>query len=132
LQKGSIPASKVGGLWRFKKAQLDKWLDERMVRYNANSKRPTAKKAVTGKPSKKADYNQLRDEVAKIVARIARVELSDVKDDADIREELGVDSLSAMEILASIEKKYSIEIDEAKAFDIVTLKDVVQLVASYL
>ena len=34
LQKGSIPASKVGGLWRFKKGQLNKWLDERMIRYN--------------------------------------------------------------------------------------------------
>ena len=38
LQKGSIPASKVGGLWRFKKGQLNKWLDERMLKYNERNK----------------------------------------------------------------------------------------------
>lgn len=27
-QKGEIPASKVGNLWRFKKDEIDKWMKE--------------------------------------------------------------------------------------------------------
>ena len=40
LQKGSIPASKVGGLWRFKKGQLNKWLDERIEDIPTKKKTP--------------------------------------------------------------------------------------------
>jgi excisionase family DNA binding protein len=27
-QKGKIPASKVGGRWRFKKEKIDRWMEE--------------------------------------------------------------------------------------------------------
>ncbi|MBL7069312.1 MAG: helix-turn-helix domain-containing protein [Candidatus Omnitrophica bacterium] len=27
-KKGRIPASKLGGSWRFKKSRIDKWIDE--------------------------------------------------------------------------------------------------------
>lgn len=27
-KKGKIPASKVGGSWRFRKSRIDKWIDE--------------------------------------------------------------------------------------------------------
>ena len=27
-KKGKIPASKLGGSWRFKKSRVDKWIDE--------------------------------------------------------------------------------------------------------
>lgn len=27
-QNGKIPASKLGGSWRFKRSRVDKWLDE--------------------------------------------------------------------------------------------------------
>jgi len=30
-QKGKIPVSKVGGLWRFRKSKIDTWLDENDV-----------------------------------------------------------------------------------------------------
>ncbi len=28
-QQGRIPASKIGGQWRFKKDRIDKWLEEK-------------------------------------------------------------------------------------------------------
>lgn len=28
-QQGKIPASKIGGQWRFKKDRIDKWLEEK-------------------------------------------------------------------------------------------------------
>jgi len=41
-------------------------------------------------------------------------------------------SLAAMEILASIEKNLDIVIDEAKAFNVITVKDLIDLVMHYL
>ena len=81
---------------------------------------------------KKAPDLKVRQDVKKLVAEIARVNARKIKESANIRDDLGVDSLSAMEILAAIEKRLGIVIDEAKAFDVVTVKDLIDLVTSYL
>lgn len=39
LERGAIPAVKVGGQWRFRKAAVDAWLDESMQRLDADSLR---------------------------------------------------------------------------------------------
>ena len=31
LEKGKFPGSKIGGRWRFRRANLDRWIDERVV-----------------------------------------------------------------------------------------------------
>jgi acyl carrier protein len=87
------------------------------------------KKATPTDILKKSD---IRNSVKKLVAQIARMDVKKVKESANIRDDLGVDSLAAMEILASIEKRLGIIIDEAKAFDVVTVKDLIDLVMSYI
>ncbi|MBU1147371.1 MAG: acyl carrier protein [Candidatus Omnitrophica bacterium] len=74
----------------------------------------------------------IREDVKRLISEIARMDVIKVKEDADIRDDLGIDSLSAMEILAAIEKKLGIVIDEAKAFDIVTVRDLIDLVMFYV
>ena len=75
---------------------------------------------------------KIREDIKKIVADIARMDVKKVKESQDIRSDLGVDSLAAMEILASIEKKLGIVIDEAKAFNIVTVKDLIDMIFSHI
>jgi excisionase family DNA binding protein len=36
-QKGELPAFKVGGQWRFRRADLDSWIDARTRRGDAGS-----------------------------------------------------------------------------------------------
>jgi acyl carrier protein len=86
----------------------------------------TAKKAATRESSK------IREDVKKLVAQIARMNAKKVRENARIRDDLGIDSLAAMEILASIEKRLGVVIDEAKAFDVVTVKDLLDLVTQCL
>ena len=74
---------------------------------------------------------KLRDDIKMLIAQIARMDAKKIKEDANIREDLGVDSLAAMEILAAIEKRLGIVIDEARAFDVITVKDLIDLVTSY-
>jgi len=75
---------------------------------------------------------QIREDIKKVIANIARIDVKKVRESQDIRSDLGVDSLAAMEILASIEKNLDIVIDEAKAFNVITVKDLIDLVMHYL
>jgi len=78
------------------------------------------------------ESSKMRNDVKKLVGQIARMAPSKVRENASIRDDLGIDSLAAMEILASIEKRLNIVIDEAKAFDVVTVEDLLDLVTECL
>lgn len=70
----------------------------------------------------------LRERIAAIVSRISRIDVSELMDDVRIREELGVDSLMAMEIVASCEKELDIHIDEGELYRLQTVGDFLSLV----
>ena len=78
------------------------------------------------------ELSKIKSDVKKLVAQIARMDAGKVRESASIRDDLGIDSLAAMEILASIEKRLGIVIDEAKAFDVVTVEDLLDLVTQCL
>jgi len=78
------------------------------------------------------ESSKIKGDVKKLVAQIARMDARKVKESASIRDDLGIDSLAAMEILASIEKRLGIVIDEAKAFDVDTVEDLLDLVTQCL
>lgn len=80
----------------------------------------------------KSNKNNIENEMRKIIAKIARAKDTDIKNNVNLRSELGLDSLNAMALLAAIETKYGIQIDQAKAFDVVTARDLFDLVKTYL
>jgi acyl carrier protein len=70
-----------------------------------------------------ADKSDIINEIKKIISDVSRINLSDLDDDIKIREELGIDSLMAIEIIAKCEKQFDIHIDETKLDSIITIKD---------
>ncbi|MBI4650576.1 acyl carrier protein [Candidatus Desantisbacteria bacterium] len=52
------------------------------------------------------------EEVKQLVSEIIEVPIKDLKPDADLINDLGIDSLKAIEIVAAIEKKYRVIIPE--------------------
>jgi len=54
----------------------------------------------------------LEKEIKKIVAEITEIEQEKITPEAKFIEDLGMDSMMALEILASLEKKYKIRIPE--------------------
>jgi len=74
----------------------------------------------------------MRKDVKKLIAEIAKIDIRKIKESDSIRDDLGIDSLMAVEMLAAIEKRLGISIDEAKAFNVVTAKDLMDLVMAYL
>jgi acyl carrier protein len=68
------------------------------------------------------------EELRKIVADILDIEEQAVTDDARFVEDLGVDSLMALEIMVGLEKKYHIKLAEKELVQITCLRNVWELV----
>ena len=68
--------------------------------------------------------NNREEEVKKIIADITEVPVEKLTPDADFFNDLGIDSLKAIEIVAAFEKKYRIIIPEKDIPNIRTLKQI--------
>jgi acyl carrier protein len=76
---------------------------------------------------KKFDSTKLQQELKALIAEIAEIPKSTVTDDARFVEDLGIDSMMALEIVAKLEKKYKIAIPEEKIPNIRSLIQVYEL-----
>ena len=63
-----------------------------------------------------------------ILSKITRIDSSGITYDTLIFEELGIDSLMAIEILARVEKQFDIIIEESLLADVNTVGDFVQTI----
>ncbi|MFA5361869.1 MAG: acyl carrier protein [Candidatus Omnitrophota bacterium] len=76
----------------------------------------------------KRSFDEIKIEVKKLVTEIAEVPEKDLTDDARFTEDLGVDSMKALEIVACLEKKLKITITEEEIPKIRSLGDVYKIV----
>jgi len=75
---------------------------------------------------------QIRTQVRQLVADITEREPDEVSDTATFVEDLGIDSLMAIEMLVAVDKKYKIEISEEEFGTIKNVNDAVELVLRHL
>jgi len=80
----------------------------------------------------KKDFSEVKKEVKKIIAEMAHIPAKDLKEEAKFVEELGIDSMMALEIVASIEKKYKVIIPEDDIPKVTCLKNVYDLLEKLL
>jgi len=73
---------------------------------------------------------KFRKEVIRIISKISRIEEKYLGDEMLIREQLAIDSLMAIEIIATIEKKFGLKLDEEKIFILNTLGEFMEYVES--
>jgi len=78
------------------------------------------------------DNKQLEKELRSLIAEIIEVEPESITPDANFVEDLGMDSMMALEILASIEKKYKLKIPEENLTKLNTFRDALNLTNEYL
>ncbi len=74
----------------------------------------------------------IENDIKELVSEILEVEPSEVDSDANFVKDLGMDSMMALEILASIEKKYKIAIPEEELAKFTDLRTTVNLVKEIL
>lgn len=77
-----------------------------------------------------SDNLNIQDEIRGMVAKIIEVDPAQITPNTHFVEELGADSMMALEIMASLEKKYGITIPEEDLPKIANLNQIVELVTS--
>lgn len=64
------------------------------------------------------------EDIKKIVSLITKKPVREISDKAELRGELGMDSLAALDMLVTIEEKFGVVVEQDKAAAFVTLQDV--------
>lgn len=76
--------------------------------------------------------NTLEQDVKKLIADIIEMDPNEINPDANLVEDLGMDSMMALEILASMEKKYKIKIAEEDLPKITSVNRAIELARKYV
>ena len=72
------------------------------------------------------------EDIREIVAEIIEVEPEEIGNDTNLVTDLGADSMMALEILATIEKKYKLIIPEKELPNMITLLQILDIMKSYM
>jgi len=75
---------------------------------------------------------QISADIRSLVAEILEIPAEQIDGNASFFEDLGVDSLMGLEIVAAVEKKYRIQIPEENLQRVKTLNDTIALAREYL
>ncbi len=74
----------------------------------------------------------LEQDVKALIADIIEMDPDQIDSDAHLVEDLGMDSMMALEILAAIEKKYKLQIPEEELPKITTVNKAIELARKYV
>ena len=78
------------------------------------------------------DVDEIRNTIRDSVNRITGVAPADINDSSSYREDLGLDSLSALEVMVDIEYAFKIKVPEERIQAIQTVQDTIAVVQEYL
>ena len=74
----------------------------------------------------------VEDDIRNLVAGILELEPSQIDGEARLVQDLGMDSMMALEIIASLEKRYKIRLPEQELQEVKTLQRVIELARRYV
>ena len=74
----------------------------------------------------------IRAEIKRLVANVTEREPDEISDTAHFMDELGVDSLMAMEVMIAVDKKFKIDIPEEEFNKATNVNESVAMVEKYL
>ena len=72
------------------------------------------------------------ERIKEIVCEIVGIAMDEINPDASFMDDMGLDSLRALEILAAIENEFSITIEPERLREMTTLNNVIKLTQEYL
>lgn len=70
------------------------------------------------------------EKIKVVLKEVAEVNPEDVTLEADLREDLGIDSLSAIELGTELESEFGIEIADEELVALKTVEDIIKLIES--
>ena len=68
------------------------------------------------------------EKIKGILAEELSLELEEINDDSDIREDLGADSLDMVQLVMSLEDEFNLEIENEEIQSVTTVKGIVEFI----
>ena len=78
------------------------------------------------------EASHIRETIRQSVNRITGIAPSEILDTSNYRQDLGLDSLSALEVVVDVEYAYKIKVPEERIQSIQTVQDTISVVQEYL
>ena len=72
------------------------------------------------------------DKVKEIIVETINCDEAQITMDADLKEDLGIDSLDSMELIMALEEAYGITIEEEAATGLTSVKSIVEYIDSHV
>lgn len=76
--------------------------------------------------------DDIRSQIKQSISTVTGIEAGDIADNAAYREDLGLDSLSILEVAINVEFAYKLEVPEEELKDIRTIDDTVGVIQRHL
>ncbi len=68
----------------------------------------------------------VRETIRKVFSEVCKVRVEQLHDDVRVREELGIDSLLGLQLLAACEQKLGVEVDEEACAELETIGEFIE------
>jgi acyl carrier protein len=78
------------------------------------------------------EKEEIKRRIKKVVAKVLKIDESEIADDANFIFDLGADSMQSMLLIAAFEEEFDIEMDVEKAQEVQTIEGAVEFIADYL
>ena len=75
---------------------------------------------------------EMETRIKEIIAKCAGADISEITDGADLRHDLGMDSLDIYESYSIIGEEFAVEISDADAFNLDTVSNIVECARKYI
>ncbi|SPP28288.1 acyl carrier protein [Brochothrix thermosphacta] len=72
----------------------------------------------------------MENEIKQIISDVSKVAITKVHEDAELGNDLAIDSLDLLDVVTELEKKYQIDIPAEDMTDFITVKDIITAVQS--
>lgn len=72
------------------------------------------------------------DRIKKVTAEVLKIDVATVSEESRFAEDLGAESIQSVELVASFEEEFDIEMDEDKALGVKSVKDAVAFIDAVL
>jgi len=79
-----------------------------------------------------SETDRIRETIRSSVNRITGIAPADIHDSSNYREDLGLDSLSALEVMVDIEYAFKIKVPEERLQTVQTVQDTINVVQEFL
>lgn len=78
------------------------------------------------------EIDEVKHRIKSAVAKVLKIDESEISDDANFIFDLGADSMQSMLLIAAFEEEFDIEMDVEKAQEVQTIAGAVDFINGYL